>query len=292
VTYEPEVASAPAMSIRASTVETSPASTNLRFGDLVIGSVRLYARHFLALAALVVILDWGPTLAVGYGFKLVPSGERHSLWVSPALTILYAFLDTALSVAVATALLKSRRGAVGRVIDGLSNVVHLAPTILPVAITLGLWRVPDLVRGPIVRAILSQRSVDATLRVATILLISSSASTVLLAATAVLIGIAPAVLAVERPGVLRALTRSFDLLSGCRLRLLGLWLIWLVVISLLRFIELHAGRALPAVEVVRLPYLAGALAYVVWPVMIALVYRNLLIAKEGWRQSDVAETFD
>jgi hypothetical protein len=79
------------------------------------------------------------------------------------------------------------------------------------------------------------------------------------------------------------LRRSFRLLAGSRWRLCALLAMIAVAETVIAYVARSVGIAAPLLKVWHATFLLTAPIAVLWPVMVAVSYRELTRVKEGWR---------
>lgn len=102
---------------------------------------------------------------------------------------------------------------------------------------------------------------------------------------------------VERPGIKGSFSRSWDLTKGYRWPVLGLLLIMVVIIVIFSFVVGAAGGIVAFsmgdfTLLVIVEYLISAFSGALMSVMIAVLYHDLRVAKEGVSTAQIAAVFD
>lgn len=102
---------------------------------------------------------------------------------------------------------------------------------------------------------------------------------------------------VERPGITGAFSRSWDLTKGYRWSVLGLLLIMVVILIVLSLAVGTAGGIVAFsmgdfTLLIILNYLLSAFSGALMAVMIAVLYHDLRVAKEGVSTAQIAAVFD
>jgi hypothetical protein len=102
---------------------------------------------------------------------------------------------------------------------------------------------------------------------------------------------------VERPGIKGAFSRSWDLTKGYRWSVLGLLLVMVVIVLIISFAIGAVGGVVAFSTgdftlLIVLDYLISALSGVLMSVMIAVLYHDLRVAKEGVSTAQIAAVFD
>jgi len=102
---------------------------------------------------------------------------------------------------------------------------------------------------------------------------------------------------VERPGIIGAFKRSWELTKGYRWRVFGILLILLVIMFVFAFVVGAIGGFTAFTTesftiLILVNYLISAITGTVMSVMIAVIYHDLRVAKEGVSASQLAAVFD
>jgi uncharacterized membrane protein len=97
---------------------------------------------------------------------------------------------------------------------------------------------------------------------------------------------------IEKPGVMASLSRSSDLTRGCRWQIFGLLLLVIVASFLITFILAFVAAMMGSAVIVQIVNgLARVLTVTYGAILVAVVYRDLRMAKEGVDTSKIANIF-
>lgn len=102
---------------------------------------------------------------------------------------------------------------------------------------------------------------------------------------------------VERPGIMGAFKRSWELTKGYRWQVLGVLLVLLVIIFFFAFVVGATGGVIVVmmdnfVALIFVNYVVSAITGALASVMMAVIYHDLRIAKEGVSTAQLAAVFD
>jgi len=262
-----------------------------RIGGVITNVMRLWGRHIVVLVLLGVLIDWIPVMAFNYGappflHRFVPAGDyRGAFGLGRAISdaLISQTLDVSVALVVlspATALKEMFGRVLGQIASVFPSIVLLSLFFESIQIIQALF-------------LFSPTAGDARTRLMENGLWSFGLLGFMIF-TAVAFGVASAVLAIERSGVLATLGRTFRLMSGHRWSFLGLGVICTIFVGVIAVTaRAFLGRALTANPIVQAAnlFLFSQLA-VGWAMVIAVSYRELTRTKDGWRPADVADVFD
>jgi len=102
---------------------------------------------------------------------------------------------------------------------------------------------------------------------------------------------------VERPGIIGSFKRSWDLTKGYRWPVLGILLIMVVIVFAFAFVVAAIGGVIAFstgdfTSLVIINYLVSAISGALMSVVIAVLYHDLRVAKEGVSTAQLAAVFD
>jgi hypothetical protein len=102
---------------------------------------------------------------------------------------------------------------------------------------------------------------------------------------------------VERPGIMGAFNRSWELTKGYRWQVLGILLIMMVILFAFAFVVAAIGGVIAFsledfTSLVIINYLISAISGAYMSVVIAVLYHDLRVAKEGVSTAQLAAVFD
>lgn len=262
-----------------------------QIGEVIVSSVRLYGRNVAALTLLLVVLYWLPVMGFNQAapwlfHRFAPPSDYTGL-LGLARAIIDVSIALTLAVCVASLVLGPTLPFREASVRAFGQTAELFPRTVLISLILHV--------DQITRALVFFSAPTGSVR--TRLLETGLWSFGLLGVmifSALAFGIAAPVLAVERPGVLATLRRSFRLMSGHRGSFFGLLMIsgiaFALVVATEEAVLGSAFKTTPIAQAASL-FVAGQLA-VFWGVMVAASYRELIRIQEGWRPADVADVFD
>jgi hypothetical protein len=272
------VASASNNAFRVGDVISQSLQTTLRnivpFGVVAVISVAIIAVLFMLLSSI-------------FGMSMMMPGQMDPSMGMPALgagvfigMTIFGLLAFAIYMLVVAAIvygtvqdLRGQRVGIGELLTTTTNLV--GPVLGTVVILIGVGIVADIIAYVL----------------HFIPVLGQIASLVMFAFLYIALWVAIPVAVIERPGPIASLQRSFDLTSGNRWKILGIFLLVMAIvigIVIVMMILMFVSTALTVILL--LLFYAGL--FIFSAVLVATGYYRLRVAKEGADIGDIARVFD
>ena len=197
----------------------------------------------------------------------------------------FEILDYFLTAVLVYGVFQSIRGQPVSIFQSLSRVFRVILPVIGVVIILGLISAAAAALFYVVEISLSQTGDVINFLLVTIVLIFSTYIFLILSV------VVPA--AVVEGHVLSSFSRSIFLTKGNRWRLLGLWVLFLLLIVIVHYLAELIGAAIGSnSSVLLLTWAAMAMISAFGAVVFTVVYNRLCLVKDGVDENEIAAEFD